>query len=326
MSKSLFLSLIIALFVSAVPSSVFAGLQEDYDDINRFLQWGDMEQFSAAVKKNKAAANFNNGAIIIDYANFMSDPAFLKILLDAGANPNAKQPTTDNNALHILLGSCSEDNVATVVTAIKMLIAKGIDVNHRNAAEGYTPLHVAARNEYVPLEVFQALMSAKNIDCNIKCNMVNEFMDGAWPPLFHLVQRVNDLKGDEKDIVKLFIERKADMKMKTAPNAAYEENNFTLLHLCAKTAGDHADVMEVLLTTGIDIEAFGGTDHHSPLHVAMLFNNPKISQLLLEKGADYMSPNKDNVSILEHSKAWGRSKNLESAEVIISWAEAHPKK
>ncbi len=301
-----------------------AGNQEDYNDINRFLQWGDMDQFKPAVKKNKAAVNFNNGAIIIDYANYLADPAFLKILLDNGANPNAHQDNTNANALHIILGSCTEDNVATVLEAAKMLVAKGCDVNHQESQYGYTPLHVAARNEAVTKEIFEVLLSAKNLNINIKCNLINEFQDGAWPALFHLVMRPNDPQGTNKDIVKMFIDKKADLTMTVVDDPRCDRQKFTLLHICAETANDHADVCKVLVEAGMNIEANSPYHGFTPLHVAMLSNNPKICQYLLEKGADYNSKNKDGVTILAHSLAFGKDRNFESADVIIEWAKAHP--
>jgi ankyrin repeat protein len=315
------------VFVIAVSSSkqLTAGIEEDYGDINRFLQWGDMEQFAPAVKKNKAAVNFNNGAIILDYANFMAEPSFLKILLDAGANPNAKQENTNNNALHILLSSCTPDNVQTVLAAVKMLVAKGIDVNHQESFNGYTPLHVAARNEYVTKEIFEALLAAKNIDVNIKCKQINEFEDGGWQPLFYLVKRVNDNQGTNKDIAKMLIAKKAEIKATTLDQSPVIKRKWNLLHICAETAGDHLDVFQVLLDSGAEMEAMTTNELFSPLHVAMLSDSPKITAYLLEKGADYMSKNVDGVTILDHSKGFGTDKHFQSADIIIKWAASHPK-
>lgn len=317
--------ILIAAIAIMAADCLKAGNQEDYDDINRFLQWADMEQFLPAVKKNKAAVNFNNGAIIIDYANYLVDPAYLKILLDAGANPNAKQENTNANALHIILAACTEDNAATVLEAAKLLVAKGCDVNHQESQYGYTPLHVAARNEAVSKEIFAVLLSAKNVNVNIKCNTVNQFQDGAWPPLFFVVMRVNDNQGTNKDIVKMFIDKKADLKMTVIDDEVCERRKFTLLHICAETGFDHVDICQVLVEAGMEIDAMAPYSMFTPLHVAMLSNNPKISKYLLEKGADYLSKNKDGVTILDHSLAFGKNRNFESADVIIEWAKTHPK-
>jgi len=320
----IFISLALAVLL-ANPIGTFADINEDYDEIARYVSWGDMEALQEAIKKNKKAVNHNNGAIILEYANFAKDPQMLKLLLDNGATPNALEANTNKNALHILLGEARDFNLDVIIPSVKMLVEKGINVNQQESAYGYTPLHIAARSDYLSKDIFEILLSAKDVDVNIKCNPINEFEDGAWTPIFFVVARPNNPEGTNKDIVKLLIDKKADIKATTLDKDPVIKRKWTLLHICAEALEDRVDVFQVLFENGCAeyLEAQTTNEMLSPLHVAMLSDSPNICTYLLEKGASYESKNSDGVTVLRHAKGAGTDKHLKSAEVVIKWAKEH---
>ena len=325
MRKFYFTIFLVLVMILSKPLVMLADINEDYDEIARYVSWSDIEGLQEAIKKNKKAVNHNNGAIILEYANYPKDPQILKLLLDNGATTNALEANTNKNALHILLGEARDYNLDIIVPSVKMLVDKGINVNQQESNYGYTPLHIAAKSDYLGKEIFEILLSAKNVDVNIKCNPINEYEDGAWTPIFFVVSRPNDPGGTNKDIVKLLIDKKADVKATTLDQSPVIKRKWTLLHICAETKNDQVDVFKVLFENGCSdyLEAQTTNEMLSPLHVAMLSESPRICQYLLEKGASYESKNSDGVTVLRHAKGAGTDKHLKSAEVVIKWAKEH---
>ena len=312
--------LLTALILCGITNSAFAG-SEDYGNLERYVQWDDLEEVQSALKKNPKVINDNNGEILRMAVGLLRKPEIIKLLLDAGANPNLKQVNTDNNALHIVLEECKDGNQDHILAIVKMLTAKGADVNHKRAGDGYTPIHMAARNENVTKEIMSALLSAKNLNVNIKCNPINEFEDGAWTPLFFAVTRPNDFTGDNYAIVKMLIDKNADIKAVTSDKDPVIKQNWTALHLVADAKEDRSDIAKLLVEAGIPVDSVCKTKNMTPLHLALMSNKPEICKYLLSKGADIHSANSDGVTVLEHAKGWASNHHFESAKVIIEWAE-----
>ena len=58
------------------------------------------------------------------------------MLVECGADCNAKDAGEGQTALHIAAGSGAVD-------IIELLLTRGVDVNFQRASDGYTPLHLA---------------------------------------------------------------------------------------------------------------------------------------------------------------------------------------
>jgi ankyrin repeat protein len=318
------------VFSFMVCNYAVADTAEDYTMLTYKVQYDEIDEVKAILKKNPKAATYNNGEILDSAVGNLVNSQILKMLLDAGANPNYKQPMGGkNNLLHIAIDQCTSDPAVLkkVLAHVKLLVANGTDVNYKRESDGMTPLHVAAKNENVSKDVISALLEAKKLDINKRCNMINDSQGGDWPPLFFAVSRANDPTKSNKDIVQLLLKKKADIKMTTGQGELLINKNMTALHILAMTSSDRADIAEVLVSAGIPVDAFGQDldgSNITPLCCASGANNPKICKFLLSKGADINVPDFEGVTIIGHARGYGTDKHYESAKVIIEWADAHP--
>jgi CubicO group peptidase (beta-lactamase class C family) len=92
-----------------------------------------------------------NGRRPLNWAALRNDTAMIELLLDAGAEINATNRTTSFSALHHAVE-------ADAIDALKLLIAKGADLELRNS-DGQTPLEFAVANNRVA--AFELLKAAE---------------------------------------------------------------------------------------------------------------------------------------------------------------------
>jgi ankyrin repeat protein len=323
---SLVILFLVAILLFSFAQKAWADNPPAYTTMYYAMQNDDLDALKACLKKSASLVNYNKGELLLGALGMVKDPQVIKMLLAAGANPNALQPNTDNNTLHVVIDECKEYNKDKVLAIVKMLVAKGADVNHKRANDGYTPIHVAVRGEQVSKEIVAALLTAKNVDVNVRCNQINDSEDGAWPALFYIVEKPNDTYKDNFAIFKMIMAKNPDLTFTTPQEPNTRRKKWNVLHLvCSTEFTDRVDMVEALVNAGMDIEALTADENLSPLHLAMSANNPKICTYLLTKGADYNSKDTEGTSVLAHAKGWGSDKHLESAKVVIDWAEAHPK-
>jgi len=289
------------------------------------IQNDDMDALKSLIKKAGAVINEEDGDLLRAAVGMDKDPQVVKMLLDAGANPDLKEKNSGDTALHLAMQACNGENNARILQYVKMLVAKGAKVSQKREHDGYTALHMAARNENIDKDIIASLLAAKSIDVNVKCNAINESEDGAWQPLFYLATRAQDFKKCGGAAAKMFIDKGADLGTLTTSDGAARRKAWNVLHLCCGTANDHVDVVETLLTAGMALETRTKDEGLTPLHIAMSTNNPKICALLLSKGADYNSKDTEGVSVLQHAKGWATDKHYESAKVVIDWSNSHGK-
>lgn len=305
-----------------VINKAFAG-SDLYLRLYYAMQNDEMAEFKSLLKKSSGVINEDNGDLLRCAIGLEKEPVIIKLILDAGCNPNLKETNYQNTALHLAVDACNGENNATILQYVKLLIAKGADVNIKRAYDEYTPLHIAARNENIDKEIFALLLTPKNVDVNIRCNKINDSEDGAWQALFYIATRMQDFKNSSKDIATMLIGKGADLSELTTSDDAARRKGWNVLHLLCGTENDHLGVAEVLVGAGIPLESRTLDEGLTPLHIACQTNNPKICQFLLEKGADYNSRDIEGVSVLEHARGFCKDKNYESADVLINWAQSH---
>ncbi len=148
--------------------------------------------------------------------------------------------------------------------AVKLLIAKGADVNAKN--NGATPLHLTL-TKLGDKEMVELLV-ANGADVNVK-----EDTMGATP--LHFAAD----KG-HKDIVEFLISKGADI------NAKDNIGGTALHHLTQEGQEDNTEMIEFLVSNGGDINAKDDLASATPLHYASMNGYITIVKFLIANGAD----------------------------------------
>jgi ankyrin repeat protein len=182
----------------------------------------------------------------------IGDPDTLAVLLDAGADPNARN-RWDETALH---GAAPGNKCESV----RLLLAAGADPNARAGALGLTPLYLAARANSG--KAVQILLDA-GADPNIASYPGRTPLDRASQDGF-------------TDVVGILLAAQAS-------SGAVTTNRGEALAYAA--AGGYTDTVEVLLRHGVDPNG-QARDGRTALHVAASNDHFDVVKLLLENGAD----------------------------------------
>lgn len=173
---------------------------------------------------------------------------------------------------------------ATTAQEVRDLIAKGESVDAMDE-DGDTALHLA-----VDVEVAKALLDAgADIDAKNNCGLT---------PL-HVAENV--------EITKFLIDQGADVH-------EVDVQGMTPLHFAAMYG--QAEVIQVLVQAGADIQATDEDDGRSPLHYAARNGNAEATRILIELGADVEL--EDNFGETPMDLAEG-----ETLKVFQSWREKH---
>ena len=218
-------------------------------------------------------------------AKFNENPDILKVLIEAGADLNARDGYR-STPLHIAAEFNKNLNI------LKVLIEAGADLKAR---DGYrsTPLHVVAKFNENP-EVVKLLLDAG-------AGLKTRDLDQSTP--LHVVAKFNK----NPEVVKLLLDAGADPM-------AQGENKFTPLHYAASN-NENPDVIKVLFNVGADPNASAKSKFTS-LHVAAQYNkNPDVVKVLIEAGADLKKRAERNITPLHVAAA--HSKNSDILKVLI---------
>ena len=192
------------------------------------------------------------------------DPAVIDILLDAGADPNAR----DTRAYFSVLHYAADNNTTPAV--LEALLSAGADPRASNE-RGATPLHQAARNNDEPHIVGALVTAGAEIDARNTA--------GATP--LHWAAGNND----NLTVIEAVLTDGGDVD-------ARDNDGATPLHMAARS-NENPAVVATLLAAGADLESRARTEvedfrftGQTPLHYAARGNNPDMIAALLAAGAN----------------------------------------
>lgn len=315
------LILILAGFLVQLPAH--AGPEDLYNELYRYVQWDEpasVKQFLASHKKNAASVlKHENGAILMGACGLVRDPAIVKMLLAAGADPNVARKGNDGyTPLHCAIAEYTPDTKARVTEIVKLLVAKGANVNTPDE-EGLTPLSLACKKEVVAKDLVAALLAARTVSVDVPAKVIESNENSGWTALFYAVTRPSDPTGTNLEIVKMLLARKPDMAL-TSPRKQ------TALHHLAAAKMDRADLALALIDAGADVNARDESDA-TPLLFALRANHPEICRVLLQKGADRTivgghfgySPIQRAEAVMQQVNAGQFHAEAEAARVIVEF-------
>ncbi len=254
--------LTVGLLISSLPAFTEDGINKT----TLSEHWYDDEFWQSATPQdvqNQIAQGADPNDPIMIYSSplhkaawYSENPEIIIILLEAGADVNARTRLGGTSALH----DAAANNKNPTVIAI--LIKAGADVNARDSNSGLTPLHYAAKDNKNP-SVVKTLVKA-GADVNARNS------NGITP--------LHEAAGYNKNPAMIMTLIEAGAYIDSLDRAGMSP-----LQLAASLNKNPA-IITVLVNGGADINAQGS--YGSPLHYALKFDNMTAVRGLLEAGAN----------------------------------------
>jgi ankyrin repeat protein len=235
------------------------------------------------------------GLTVIEIAALQENGRMVRRLLSSGTRWNAR-------ALSGALVDVARTGDSGLVQA---LLSRGADPNHQDARSKKTAL-ISASVAGVPAVVELLLKSGARTDLKGEFGRLPLHWAVTW-----LKADTPELPGaDRVKVAELLLEAGA------AVNARDDDGNTPLMSEWLIGA----DVVPLLIAHGADVNAQDALYEHTAL---MICRNPKVTQLLLEAGADPYAKDADGRTALDHAKA---SSWTEVANVLQAWIASHPQR
>lgn len=254
----------------------------------------------------------DNGTPTLAYAiGFSNNPEIVRLLLEAGADPNAVDRYAGIPLLHIAVLAVAyayhphnadripgdvDDYAEDTVEIIELLLEHGADAAARDK-HGQSALF-----SYIANLAEQFLNSDKTHDPEPPDPRIVELLltHGAELAAEHetdaLVMQYAMWVGADAEVIALLLDHGAEDARK-----AWDYEEVTLLHLAAESTAD-IEVFKLLLERGEDVNAqvsFGWT----VLHLSVRNNglDPEVVRLLLDSGADVAAKGDQGDTPLHHA-------------------------
>lgn len=196
------------------------------------------------------------------YAGLVADAATMRVLLDAGANPNATNPAGATPLIY----SASDPDKA------KLLVSRGANVNVQSEP-GATPILVASSAEGNAAAVRLLIAKGAKVNVRDKIQGIPGLLSGggSTPP----VVAASRLRNPET--LRVLLAAGADVNAQDA-NGATALSDAVLF--------ENAENVRILLTAGAKVNFQIGAWKQTPLIAAAMRPNPKVLQMLLDAHAE----------------------------------------
>ncbi len=230
----------------------------------------------------------------------------VKILLDKGANPNAR----DRNGYTVLMYAASKKEHCTIA---EMLLAKGADANATGGVDKKSPLTLAI--EFGIADTVKCLVTH---GAKLETDLLTTVASGGVESVKAFLNKGRDVNRKDKlagwtpltiaaslgytDIVKALLAQKADPHLEATSETHHSEG----VPLTVAAGNGHTDIVEVLLNHGANINAKNEAGQ-SALMVAIINNFPDVAKGLLDKKADVNARTPSGMTALICAATLGRT-------------------
>lgn len=256
------------------------GAKDDLDDQLYYASRnGNEELVRELIQKGAGVNNWIRPPL--EVASMQGYNGIVKILLEAGANPNLKSGPLDSNALE---AAATYDQEVTV----RKLLEAGADVNLKGGKNN-NALHAGIVGGHA--KIVRVLLDAgadiSSTDRRGQTALVSACEQGFFNIVSTLISCGADINAEggaalqmacvrtHSEIVRLLIEKGADVNAIGGPFGN---------PLVAAASGGQESIILLLLGLGLDVNVYG--DHGSALHEASTKGKLPVVKLLLENGAD----------------------------------------
>ena len=251
--------------------------------------------------------NRNKGCSPLQLASRSGALTTVKMLVEAGADVRA----TDAKRVTCLIFAADFGHTDTVRYLAGL---PEVDLDHQDSSK-YTALHVAVEREYA--DVVQVLIDA-GADIETKSHVGRSplfvgSMSGALTAMTKLVEAGADVRATDDGratclILAAHVGRTDTVRyLVSLPEVDLDHQdceNDTALHVAVEEK--HADVVQVLIDAGADIET-KNDEGRSPLHVASISGELTTVKMLVKAGADVRATDAERETCLLFAAYFGHT-------------------
>lgn len=257
---------------------------------------GDIDSVQSLLEQSEDVnAPQGDGTTALHWAAYRNDPEIAILLIEAGANLNAKTRLGNLNPLSL----AAKNGNATLT---KILLEAGTDANNTDI-NGTTPLMYSAASGKAKAV---KLLLDHDADVHAKdlTNRQTALMFAAAQGRTEIVRMLADVGANPDAQTKLsevikWRDRYRDEDGKAVVKKDREEafsGGLTALHFAAREG--HLETVKVLVAVGADVNLVAVSDGASPLTMAIINGRLDIASFLVDQGADPNLSNKDGVAPL----------------------------
>ncbi|KAJ7726451.1 ankyrin repeat-containing domain protein [Mycena maculata] len=184
---------------------------------------------------------------------------------------------------------------------ISLLLASGANPNSTGGKFGSALCAASSGGHH---EIITILLD-HGTNVNIECGVFGGALQAAAGPLRpKWMQTVTEDKFLVMYRTKLLVRRKKSIQVLLDKGAIVNVKFGTALQIASRWG--HADIVQVLLKNGADVDT-GGDEHGTALQIASRWGHPDIVRILLENGVNIDAGDADHGTALQIASRWGHA-------------------